>query len=310
MHKYILRRILSMIPVLLGVSFIVFSMLHIIPGDPARTLAGGPEAREEDVIRIRDQLGLNDPFIVQYGRWITNLVVHQDLGNSFNTGRSVTDEIMDRFPTTVQLAGASVLVAVLIGVPVGIISATKQYSVFDNVAMFLALVGVAMPAFWQGMLLILLFSLHLGWLPSIGMDGIQYLILPAFTLGTGGAALIARMTRSSMLEVVRQDYITTARAKGQTERVVINKHALKNALIPIVTVVGLAFAGLLGGAIITEQVFTIPGLGRLLIGSINQRDFPVVQGGVLYIALTFSLVNLFVDILYAFLDPRIKSQYR
>jgi len=314
MHKYILRRLLLIIPVMLGVSFAVFSMLHIIPGDPARALAGGAEAREEDVEAIRDALGLNDPFIVQYGRWITNFVVHQDLGTSFQSGRDVTEEITSRFPATLQLAGASVLVAVLIGVPVGIISATKQYSIFDNVAMFITLLGVAMPGFWQGTLLILLFSINLGWLPSSGLRGGTYnfidLILPAVTLGTGSAAFIARMTRSSMLEVVRQDYIKTARAKGQTERLVINRHALKNALIPIVTVVGLAFAGLLGGAIIAEQVFAIPGLGTLLIRSINERDFQVVQGGILYIALVFSLVNLAVDILYAFLDPRIKSQYK
>lgn len=314
MHKFILRRLLLMIPVMLGVSFIIFSMMHMVPGDPARMLAGGDGAPPEAIEQIRAELGLDQPFLVQYGRWLTNFVVHQDLGTSFSTGRNVTDEIMDRFPATLQLAGAAVVVAVVIGVPIGIISATKQYSMFDNVSMFFALLGVSMPGFWQGMLLIILFSINLGWLPSGGLRGGAYnfidLILPAVTLGTSSAAMIARMTRSSMLEVIRQDYIKTARAKGQTERIIINKHALKNALIPIITVIGLSFGSLLGGAIIAESVFTIPGVGRLMIGAINQRDLPIVQGGVLYIALMYSLVNLVVDILYSFADPRIKSQYR
>ena len=313
MHKFILRRLLLMIPVMIGVSFIIFSMMHFTPGDPAR-IQLGEAAPEEAVEQLRRDMGLNDPFIVQYGRWLTNLVVHQDIGTSFRTNRSVTDEIMDRFPATLQLAGAGVLVAVAIGVPIGIISATKQYSIFDNVSMFFALIGVSMPVFWQGMLLIILFSVNLGWLPSGGLRGGSYnfidLILPAVTLGTTSAAMIARMTRSSMLEVIRQDYIKTARAKGQIERVITNKHALKNALIPIITVVGLSFGGLLGGAVITESIFTIPGVGRLMVDAISARDFPVVQGGVLFIALMFSLVNLVVDVLYSFADPRIKSQYK
>jgi peptide/nickel transport system permease protein len=221
---------------------------------------------------------------------------------------------MDRFPATLQLAGAAVLVAVAIGIPIGIISATRQYSIFDNVSMFIALLGVSMPNFWQGMLLIIVFAVNLGWLPSGGLRGGSYnfvdLILPAITLGTGSAAVIARMTRSSMLEVIRQDYIKTARAKGQTERIITNKHALKNALIPIITVIGLNFGSLLGGAVLTESIFTIPGVGRLMVDAISARDFPVVQGGVLFIALMFSVVNLAVDILYSFVDPRIKSQYK
>ena len=309
MHKFILRRLLLLIPVMLGVSLIIFSMVHFTPGCPVR-IAMGEAAPAEAVEAERNRLGLNDPFPIQYGRWLTNLVVNQDIGTSMRTNRGVADEIMDRFPATLQLAGAAVVVSVLIGVPIGIVSATKQYSLFDNASMFFALLGVSMPVFWQGMLLIILFAVNLRWLPSGGLNGLNYLILPAFTLGTSSAAMIARMTRSSMLEVIRQDYIKTARAKGQTERVITNKHALKNALIPIITVVGLQFGGLLGGAVITESIFSIPGVGRLMVDAIGARDFPVVQGGVLFIALMFSVVNLVVDILYSFADPRIKSQYR
>lgn len=313
MHKFIFRRLLLLIPVMLGVSFIIFSMMHFTPGCPARIVLG-ETASFEAIEQLRGEMGLNDPFIVQYGRWLGNLVIHQDVGTSIRTNRSVTDEIFDRLPATLQLAGASVVVAVALGVPIGIISATKQYSIFDTVSMFFALLGVSMPNFWQGMLLIVVFAVNLRWLPSGGLPGgaqnFRYLILPAITLGTSSAAVIARMTRSSMLEVIRQDYIKTARAKGQTERVITNKHALKNALIPIVTVVGLSFGGLLAGAVITETIFNIPGVGRLMVDSITARDFPIVQGGVLFIALMFSVVNLGVDILYAFVDPRIKSQYK
>jgi len=297
---------------MLGVSFIVFSMLHLAPGDPAVTIAG-EHATLEQIEAIRDAMGLNDPFLVQYGRWLGNFVFNQDLGVS-RANHSVVDELMSRFPATLQLAGAAVLVSVIIGLPIGIISATKQYSIFDNVSMFFALLGVSMPNFWQGMLLILLFALNLGWLPFGGLRGGAHnfvdLILPAITLGTGSAAVVARMTRSSMLEVIRQDYIKTARAKGQAERVITTRHALKNALIPIITVVGLNFGFMLGGAVITEIVFTIPGIGSFMVNAILQRDFPVVQGGVLFVALTFTVVNLAVDILYSFVDPRIKSQYR
>ena len=309
MHKYILRRLLYLIPVMFGVSLVVFTMMYFTPGDPARIMLG-EAAPAEAVETLREDLGLNDPFVVQYGNWIWNLVRHGDVGTSFRTRQPVTEMILERFPTTLQLATAGVVVSVVIGVPIGIISATKQYTVIDNVSMFVALLGVSMPNFWLAMLLILLFSVNLGWLPSSGLTSFQHLILPAITLGTGSAAVIARMTRSSMLEVIRQDYIRTARAKGQVESVVTNRHALKNALIPIITVIGLQFGGLLGGAVLTESVFSIPGVGRLMVESISARDFPVVQGGVLFIALTFSLINLLVDILYAFVDPRIKSQYK
>ncbi|ABR49058.1 Nickel-transporting ATPase [Alkaliphilus metalliredigens QYMF] len=309
MHKYILRRLLYLIPVILGVSLIVFTMMYFTPGDPARIMLG-ESAPDEEVARMRESLGLDDPYVVQFGRYVKNAVVHQDIGRSYRTGRPVAEEVLTRFPATLKLAAAGVFVAVVIGIPIGIISATKQYSLFDNVAMIFALMGVSMPNFWQGMMGILIFSVYLGWFPSSGFSTFRHLILPATTIGTSSAAIITRMTRSSMLEVVRQDYIRTARAKGQAESVVINQHALKNALIPIITVIGLQFGYLLGGAVLTESIFSIPGVGKLMVDSILTRDFPVVQGGVLFIAVTFSMVNLVVDILYAYVDPRIKSQYK
>ena len=309
MYKYIAKRLVMLIPVMLGVSFIVFTLMYLTPGDPAKIMLG-ESAPQEEVTRLREELGLDDPFLVRYGRYVKDAVVHQDIGRSYSTKRPVADEIMARFPSTLKLAGLGVLLAVAIGIPTGIISATKQYSIFDQVSMIAALIGVSMPNFWQGLMLILLFSVKLGWLPASGFTSLKHMVLPAITIGTSSAATITRMTRSSMLEVIRQDYIRTARAKGQAESVVINSHALKNALIPILTVIGLQFGGLLGGAVLTESIFSIPGVGRLMVDSIKSRDFPVVQGGVLFIAITFSVINLLVDILYAFVDPRIKSQYK
>lgn len=308
MRKYITRRLLMLIPVILGVTFIVFSIMYMTPGDPAQMILG-ESAPESAVQALREQMGLNDPFLVQYGRFIKNAVMG-DFGRSYTTKREVFTEIFARFPATLQLASVGVLLAVLIGIPVGIISATKQYSLFDSVSMILALLGVSMPNFWQGLMFILLFSVTLGLLPSGGYGSFKHFILPALTLGTSTAAVIARMTRSSMLEVIRQDYIRTARAKGVEEKKVILKHALKNALIPIITVVGLQFGALLGGAVLTETVFSWPGIGRLLVDAIKQKDTPMVQATVVFIAVTFSIVNLAVDILYAYVDPRIKSQYK
>ena len=309
MHKFVLNRILMMLPVLLGVSLVVFSMMYFTPGDPARMILG-ETASETEVRELREEMGLNDPFLLQYGRYLKKAVFEGDLGTSYVTGRPVVTEIVARFPTTMLLALLSVFISVLIGIPTGIVSATRQYSLFDNLAMILALIGVSMPNFWQGLVLIIVFSLHLGWLPASGFYGPAYWILPALTIGTSTAATITRMTRSSMLEVIRQDYIRTARAKGQTELVVILKHALKNALIPIITVIGLQLGRGLGGAILTESIFSIPGLGKLMVDSIKARNYPVVQGGVLFIAVMFSFINLLVDVLYAYADPRIKSQYK
>lgn len=307
MTKYILRRILLLVPVIIGVTFIVFSIMYITPGSPAQVILG-ENAPEEKVKQLEEEMGLNDPFLIQYGRFLKN-GVQGDFGRSYQTNRPVFQDVLQRFPGTLKLTFAATFVALIIGIPIGIISATKQYSLMDSISMLLALLGVSMPGFWLGLMLILLFSVNLRLLPSAGDSGFKSIILPAITLGTSMAATVTRMTRSSMLEVIRQDYIRTARAKGVSERKVINKHALKNALIPIVTVVGLQFGGLLGGAVITETVFSWPGVGRLMIEGIRQKDSPVVIASVIFLATAFSIVNLIIDILYAFLDPRIKSQY-
>ena len=308
MHKFIFKRLGLLIPVIIGVILVIFTLTYITEGDPARLMIGD-HAPEEDIAALRDELGLDDPFFVQFGRYVVN-AFQLDLGTSFFSRRPVSEEILTRFPTTIQLAAMSVVIAVLIGVPLGILSATKQYTVFDNGATVVGLLGVSIPTFWLGMMFILLFSVQLRWFPSSGFDTPMHWILPSVTIGIQSMAIIMRMTRSSMLEVLRQDYIRTARAKGQKESKVIFNHALKNALIPVITIIGLQFGVLLGGAILTETIFSIPGLGRFMVDSIARRDFPIIQGGVLLIAVSFSLVNLLVDILYAYVDPRIRSQYK
>ena len=307
MHKFILKRLLLLVPVLLGVSLLVFAIMSFTPGDPAQLILG-ENAPAHAVEALREEMGLNDPFIMRYARFVGNAATG-DLGRSYTSGRDVFSEIFSRFPNTLILAALGVLIAIAIGIPVGIISATRQYSMIDSGSMLFALLGVSMPNFWLGLMMILVFSVNLGWLPSGGYSDWSSLLLPAITLGTGSAAIITRMTRSSMLEVIRQDYIRTARAKGVAENVVINKHALKNALIPVITVIGLQFGYLLGGAVLTETVFSWPGVGRMMVDAIRQKDTPTVLGTVVFLATTFSLVNLFVDLLYGFIDPRIKSQY-
>ncbi|NLW39491.1 MAG: ABC transporter permease [Tissierellia bacterium] len=309
MIKYIARRLLMLIPVLLGVTFIVFTMMYITPGDPAR-LVLGESAPEEAVEALREEMGLNDPFLVQYFNYMKNLIVHRDLGISYVTRQPVMQEIVAAFPSTLKLAGSAVLFAIILGIPIGIISAVKKYSIFDNVTMAFALIGISMPVFWLGLLLILLFSVKLKMLPSSGYASFKHMILPAVSLGAQSVAIIARMTRSSMLEVSGQDYIRTARAKGQKEGTVVLKHAFRNALIPISTSVGLQFGSLLGGAVLTETIFSIPGIGRLMVDSIKMRDFPLVQGSVLVISVAFCIVNLLVDLYYAYIDPRVKTQYK
>jgi peptide/nickel transport system permease protein len=306
----ILRRIIQLLFLLIGVSFIVFMSMHFAPGDPA-TIIGGPTATESDIEAITENLGLNRPILVQYWDYLAG-ILHGDLGYSFQSGQSVTLALLVRFPNTLNLAIASVIVAVIIGIPAGLVSALKQNSWIDVSTTTVALAGVSIPNFWLGAMLILLFGVNLQWLPVGGLsapfwtlEGIKQIILPAITIGTASAALIARMTRSSILEVIRSDYIRTARAKGVKEKSIIWLHCLRNAMIPVITVIGLDFGFLLGGTIITEQVFAINGVGRLMIESIIARDFPMVQGGVLLIAALFILVNLFVDIIYAFVDPRI-----
>ena len=307
MLKFTMKRLVYLVLVLVGVSFLVFLLLYMTPGDPVRMMLGEsatPEAQAE----LRLELGLDDPFLVQYGRYIKNIVVHQDLGTSYSTRRPVLDEIMTVFPNTVKLATAAIIIAVILGTFLGIVSAVKQNSLLDNAVMVLALIGTSDPIFWIGILMIILFSVNLGWLPPSGFGSFKQLIMPALALGMQSTAVVARMTRSSMLEVIRQDFVKTARAKGQKESVVIMKHVFRNALIPVITVVGLQFGTLLGGAMLTEVVFSIPGVGRLMIEAIKQRDFPIVQGSVLFVAACFSLVNLAVDLLYAVVDPKVSKE--
>jgi peptide/nickel transport system permease protein len=310
MLTYVLRRIVLMVFILLGVSVITFSMMHLVPGNPAEMIAlarYGEHLTPETIALVRVELGLDQPVFVQYFNWLTD-ALQGNLGYSFRTNRPVLDEILTTLPATIQLAIAGMLVALVIAIPVGVISATRRYTPLDNISMLGALLGVSMPNFWLGLLLIMFFSVHLGWLPVFGRGGIEHLILPAITLGTGMAAITTRLIRSSMLEVLNQDYIRTARAKGLKEKVVIYKHALKNALIPVVTIVGLQFAFLLEGAVVVEVIFAWPGIGRLLVDSIFARDFMLIQGCVLYIAALFVVVNLLVDISYAYLDPRIRYE--
>ena len=309
MLRYIVRRVLFLIPVLLGVAFCVFTLLYLTPGDPARMVLGDL-ATEDAVQEFRNREGLNDPFLVQFGNYVWKAVTKGDIGRSYVTKRLVAQEVWSAFPATLKLSALAMVIAILVGLPCGILSAIKQYSIFDTLTMIFAMIGLSMPVFWLGLLLILLFSVHLRWLPSSGFGTFKATILPAVSLSAQAISKVTRMTRSSMLEVIRADYIRTARAKGQKESVVIWVHALHNALIPVVTLCGLQFGHLLAGAILTESIFAIPGVGRLMVSSIMQRDYPMVQGGVLFIAIAFSIVNLLVDLVYAYIDPRIKAQYK
>ncbi|MFF0828033.1 nickel ABC transporter permease [Brevibacillus sp. NPDC003359] len=303
MFVYIIRRLLQMIPVLLGVILVVFLIMQMVPGDPAVLLAG-EGASAETIANMRTQLGLDQPIMVQYAQYVAN-VFQGDLGTSLRSNLPVWDEIMARLPATIELAIASILVTVVLGMIAGIISATKQYSAADITIMVIALLGVSLPSFWLGLSLIYTFSVKLQLFPVAGWGTWKHMVLPAITLGTAGAAIVARMTRSSMLDVVRQDYIRTAKAKGLRESVIVYKHALKNALIPIITVVGLQFGFLLGGTVLVESVFAINGLGRLIVDAIRMRDLPVVQGGVLIASIIFVFVNLLVDVLYRYFNKRI-----
>ncbi|MDR7555755.1 MAG: ABC transporter permease [Armatimonadota bacterium] len=303
MGLYLLRRLGLAVPTLLGVTVVVFALIRLIPGDPARLILG-LQASEEEVQRLRVELGLDRPLYVQYARFFARLL-RGDLGYSAVTREPVIGEIGSRLPATVQLAVSSIVVATLVGMAAGVLSATRQYSAVDYVVMTVALFGVSLPVFWLGLMLMLLFSVYLNWLPAGGYGTPAHLVLPTVALAAFSIAIIARMTRSSLLEVFTQDYIRTARAKGLHGRVVILRHALKNALIPVITVIGLQFGALLGGAILTETVFAWPGMGRLLVSAITARDYAVVQGVVLVFAGLFTLVNLVVDVLYAYVDPRI-----
>lgn len=302
----IVRRLLMLVPVLLGVSIVVFSIVHIIPGDPARIMAG-VDASGEEIELIRRQLDLDKPVYFQYFLWMSK-VLGGDFGRSIVTNQAVLPELIHRFSATLQLTIPAMIFAVLVGVTVGVVSATKPYSLFDHLSMVGALFGVSMPIFWMGLMFIFIFSVTLGLFPSSGRDGIEHIVLPALVLGLASTGIIARMTRSSMLEVLGQDYVRTARAKGATEEDVVYRHALKNAMIPIVTIVGLQFGYLLSGAVLTETVFNWPGIGRLMVDSIFNRDFPMIQGAVLLVASSFVFVNLLTDLLCAYLDPRVKFE--
>lgn len=307
MLKYILKRLLLLIPVIIGISFIIFSIMQLTPGDPAREILG-ETATQEAVDALREEMGLNNPFLLQYGRYMWN-AIRGDFGTSYQTGQSVIKQILERFPTTIYLAIGATLAAILIGIPVGLISAVKQYSIIDDVSTIFSMVLTAVPNFWLGLVLMLTLSLKLKWFPAYGATSLKHFVLPWITLSCMTLAVLIRMTRSSMLEVIRQDYIRTARAKGAKERRIVFHHALRNALLPVITVIGTQLSVQLGGAIIVETVFSIPGLGTMIISGIKTKDIPVVMGGVMFIALVGGLVNLLVDILYAYIDPRLKSRY-
>lgn len=336
MGRYISRRLLNLIPVLLGITLLVFAFLHLIPGDPA-TVMVGERATPEQVAALRERLGLNEPLPLQYLTFLGNLI-RLDLGTSIISGVPIAEEIRSRWPATFELSVAAMLIATIVGIPAGVLAAVRKNSAVDNLTMSGSLLGVSLPVYWLGLLLVYLFAVNLNWLPPSGRlsvdvgfnfksitgfyvldallqldfkalkDVLKHLVLPALTLSTIPLAIMARITRSAMLEVLSQDYIRTARAKGLLERWVIFKHALKNALLPVVTIIGLQFGKLLGGAILTETIFSWPGIGSWIYEGILNRDYPVVQGGIVFVAIAFVLINLLVDLSYALLDPRIQYQ--
>lgn len=313
-QRYVVKRVLLLIPILLGVSIISFALIHLVPGGPVEA-ALGLEGNQELIEELRQQHGLNRPIYVQYADWLTN-VLHGDFGTSIRTERDISAAIEQTLAPTIWVAVGASVVSVLIGIPAGIISAANPYSIRDYIATSLAFFGLSIPYFFLGLLLILVFGLYLDWLPTSGfvspldhpIDGIRHLILPSFTIGSAMSAVVMRMMRSSLLEVFSEEYITTARAKGLTWRLITNKHAVKNALIPTVTVIGLNFGYVLGGVVIVEQIFAIPGLGRLTLTAVLNREYQVLQASLLLIAVMFSLVNLATDLVYAYLDPRIKYE--
>jgi peptide/nickel transport system permease protein len=304
MGAYVLRRLLALIPVLLGVSFLTFAITQVTPGDPVVLMLGN-YATPERVLELRQQLGLNDPFFVQFGRYVWN-AVHGNLGLSIRGQTPVAQEILQRFPSTLQLTLAAVLFCWVAGIGLGLIAGTARRKIVDSSTMVLALTGLSVPSFWLAIILIILFGIKLKWVSVTGGSGLKDLILPAFCLGLAPAAVLARLTRSCMLEVMREDYVRTARAKGLGERLIMVRHVLRNAMIPVITVMGLQFGGMLGGAVFIESVFARPGIGRFAINAISARDYPQIQGMVLFTASLYVLINLAVDMAYGFLDPRIR----
>ena len=307
MIKYIIKRFLMIIPVIIGISFLLFSVMELTPGDPARLILG-ETAAQSDVDALREEMGLNDNFFVRYVNYVVN-ALKGDFGNSYITGLPVSTEVISKFPATFKLAVTAMLIAVIIGIPIGIISAVKQYTIIDTVSLISSLIMTSMPGFWLGLMLILEFALKLDLFPVTGGDTWMHYVLPSVTLAASTMAILIRMTRSTMLEVIRQDYIRTAKSKGSGESRIIFKHALRNALLPIVTVIGINFAVQLGGSMIIENVFAIPGVGSLMIEAVKMKNTPVVLASVIFVALLGGLVNLAVDILYMYIDPRLRSQY-
>ena len=307
MLRYIGKRLLMLIPVLLGISLVVLILIDVTPGDPARMLLGA-QATQEQVDALRDELGLNDPLPTRYVRFLRN-ILQGDFGISLMTRRPIVDEMLQRFPYTLTLVSLSIVLSILLGIPVGIYAATHQRTWKDNTAMFLALFCVSMPSFWFALLLIRLFGVQLGWLPIRGVTTWKGWVLPCVAMALGLTAVIARQMRSDLLEVVRQDYITTARAKGLSEGKVIYRHALKNAMIPVIMVIGGIFGTSLGGSLIAEVIYSIPGLGNYTLSALNNRDYPVIQSSILILSTMFAVVILLVDVIFALVDPRIRSQY-
>ncbi|EST53146.1 peptide ABC transporter [Brevibacillus panacihumi W25] len=311
MANYVIKRLFSMIPVLLVVSIVVFLLVHLVPGDPAAVMLGA-EATPQQLAELQEQLGLNKPLAEQFFNWLGHML-SGDLGHSLVSDKEVLTLLWERLPATMALIMYALLISVVIAIPLGIISAVRHNTRWDYGAMLIALIGVSVPNFWAGLLLIMTFSLHLGWFPSTGYVDVtqnlwkhlEHLALPAFALGFLQAGIVTRMTRSSMLEVLKQDYIRTIRAKGGTEKVVILKHALKNSMIPIITIIGINFGLLLGGTVVVETIFSIPGIGQLLVQSVFNRDYPVIQGVILCVAVIYVLISLVVDLLYAYFDPKI-----
>lgn len=304
MLSYLIKRLIGTIPILVAISVLVFAFVHLLPGDPARLVAG-QDASAEDVEAVRESLGLNRPMWEQYGRFVMN-AVQGDFGTSLKTRRSVAEEIGERFMPTVWLTLISMAWATIVGLLIGVMSGVKRGKWQDYTGMLVAVSGISFPAFWLGLLLIDLFSVQLGWLPTGGYGTWQHFVMPAFTLGLGVAAVMARFTRSAFVEISREDYVRTARAKGVPERFVVWKHTLLNAMIPVITMLGLQFGFLLGGSIVVETVFSWPGLGRLLVDSVSYRDYPVIQAEILLFSLEFVLINLAVDVLYAWANPEIR----
>lgn len=305
MGKFIAKRLLAMIPVLIGITFIIYTILALTPGDPAVSILG-ETATQEQIEELREEMGLNDFFVIRYFKYIFN-AVRGDFGTSYRTGLSVVSELMARLPYTFILAFFGVGLATIIGVPIGIVSAVKQYTLTDNVVTAVAMIMCSVPPFWLSLMLMMLFSLKLGWFPSIGVDSWRNFVIPIVAMAIGNMATMIRMTRSMMLEVIREDYIRTARAKGASERTIILKHALRNAILPVVTQVGISFGFQLGGAMVCETVFSIPGLGNMIITAVRQKDIPMVMGAIIFVAAAISLVNLLMDVVYVWIDPRLKT---